>query len=58
MDCRFRVGQYVRVMLMDSSIIEGDIVAVNNDSIIVDDVVAFGDMIRIEFEYIVDFRVG
>ena len=51
------VGDYIKVMLADGSIIEGEIVSLGANHMVVDDVSAFGDMVGIEYKYIVDIRV-
>ena len=52
-----KVGDYIKVMLVDGSVFEGDIVSLGVNHMIVDDVRAFGDMVGIEYQYIVDYRV-
>lgn len=51
------VGDYIQVLLVDGSVFEGEIVSLGVNHMIVDDVRAFGDMIGIEYKYIVDIRV-
>ena len=51
------VGNYIQVLLVDGSVFEGEIVSLGVNHMIVDDVRAFGDMISIEYKYIVDIRV-
>ena len=51
------VGDYIKVMLVDGNIFEGEIVSLGVNHMIVDDVRAFGDMVGIEYKYIVDIRV-
>ena len=51
------VGNYIQVLLVDGSVFEGEIVSLGVNHMIVDDVRAFGDMIGIEYKYIVDIRV-
>ena len=52
-----KVGDYIKVMLVDGSVFEGDIVSLGVNHMIVDDVRAFGDMVGIEYKYIIDYRV-
>ena len=52
-----KVGDYIKVMLVDGSVFEGDFVALGVNHMIVDDVRAFGDMVGIEYKYIIDYRV-
>lgn len=54
---RLNVGDYIKVMLVDGSVFEGEIVSMGDNHMIVDDVRAFGDMVGIEYKYIVDIRV-
>lgn len=54
---RLNVGDYIKVMLVDGSVFEGEIVSMGANHMIVDDVRAFGDMVGIEYKYIVDIRV-
>ena len=51
------VGDYIQVLLVDGSVFEGEIVSLGVNHMIVDDVRAFGDMVGIEYKYIVDIRV-
>ena len=51
------VGDYIKVLLVDGNIFEGEIVSLGVNHMIVDDVRAFGDMVGIEYKYIVDIRV-
>lgn len=51
------VGDYIKVMLVDDNIFEGEIVSLGVSHMVVDDVRAFGDMVVIEYKYIVDIRV-
>lgn len=51
------VGDYIKVMLVDGNIFEGEIVSLGVSHMVVDDVRAFGDMVVIEYKYIVDIRV-
>lgn len=51
------VGDYIKVILVDGSIFEGEIVSLGANHMIVDDVRAFGDMVGIEYKYIIDYRV-
>lgn len=52
-----KVGDYIKVMLVDGSVFKGDIVSLGVNHMIVDDVRAFGDMVGIEYKYIIDYRV-
>lgn len=52
------VGDYIWVMLIDGSVFEGDIVSLGVNHMIVDDVRAFGDMVGIEYKYIVEYKIG
>ena len=54
---RLNVGDYIKVMLVDGSVFEGEIVSLGVSHMVVDDVRAFGDMVVIEYKYIVDIRV-
>ena len=54
---KLNVGDYIKVMLVDGNIFEGEIVSLGVNHMIVDDVSAFGDMVGIEYKYIVDIRV-
>ena len=51
------VGDYIKVLLVDGNIFEGEIVSLGVSHMVVDDVRAFGDMVVIEYKYIVDIRV-
>ena len=46
-------GEYVKVLLADGMILEGEVVRVGADNMVVDDVSAFGDWDFIEFRNIV-----
>lgn len=54
---KLNVGDYIKVLLVDGNIFEGEIVSLGVNHMIVDDVSAFGDMVGIEYKYIVDIRV-
>ena len=51
------VGDYIKVLLVDGNIFEGEIASLGVNHMIVDDVRAFGDMVGIEYKYIIDYRV-
>lgn len=51
---KLNVGDYIKVLLVDGNIFEGEIVSLGVNHMIVDDVSAFGDMLGIEYKYIVD----
>ena len=53
----FNVGDYIKVLLVDGNIFEGEIVSLGVNHMIVDDAIAFGDMVCIEYKYIVEYRV-
>lgn len=52
-----KVGDYIKVLLVDGNIFEGEIASLGVNQMIVDDVRAFGDMVGIEYKYIIDYRV-
>lgn len=54
---KLNVGDYIKVLLVDGNIFEGEIVSLGVNHMIVDDISAFGDMVGIEYKYIVDIRV-
>ena len=54
---KLNVGDYIKVLLVGGNIFEGEIVSLGVNHMIVDDVSAFGDMVGIEYKYIVDIRV-
>lgn len=51
------VGDYIQVLLVDGSVFEGEIVSLGVNHMIVDDVRAFGDMVGIEYKYIIEYEV-
>lgn len=53
-----KVGDYIKVLLVDGNIFEGEIILLGVNHMIVDDVRAFGDMVGIEYKYIVEYKIG
>ena len=45
----YGIGDFVTVLLADNTIIKGEIVRVGADHFVIDDVIAFGDWVFIEF---------
>lgn len=53
-----KVGDYIKVLLVDGNIFEGEIILLGVNHMIVDDVREFGDMVGIEYKYIVEYKIG
>ena len=51
------IGDYVKLCLADGTIIEGTVVKMGQDHVVIDEVRAFGDWVWIELVHISDIEI-
>ena len=54
--CNINIGDYVIVTLANANILEGELVKIGTDFIVIDDVSAFGDWVYVNFYDIVNIN--
>ena len=54
--CNINIGDYVIVTLANANILEGELVKIGTDFIVIDDVSAFGDWVYVKFYDIVNIN--
>lgn len=52
----YGIGDFVIVTLADGTVMQGEIVRIGKDNVVIDEYVVFGDWVFIEFCNILDIR--